>query len=279
MGAENSASTNFQEARENAHQAYLPYEIPYDTQLAFNDPLSSNITPDTPPFWLLVAAVKAFVAASGGFLPLVGVLPDISTSAHNYVTIQRLFRAKAAADVESVKVHLRGLLKGINRPENDFKDDEIAMFCKHATCLRIIRFKSVADEYDSKKVNLGDLGVALMCQDTKAFWYLALRAAGRFQAANGRLPGDLNGDAQHDFKDLKKYADELVQELELEDGCPENYLKEMCRFGGSQIHTIGTYLGGVAAQECIKFITKQWEPFNNTFVYDGITGASGAWEL
>jgi len=59
----------------------------------------------------------------------------------------------------------------------------------------------------------------------------------------------------------------------------DKYLKEMCRFGASQIHTICTYLGGVAAQEVIKLITKQWEPVNNTFIYDGITGASGAFDI
>jgi len=270
---------NFGEARENAHFAYVPYEIPSDTQTAFNDPLATNINPDTPPFWLLVAAVKAFAAHNKGYLPLVGNLPDITSSALNYVTIQKLFRAKAEADVHEVRKHLNVLLKSINKPEDDFTHEEVANFCRHASCLRVVRFKSAADEFDNAKFALDDLGVAVMCQETRAFWYLALRAAGRFQGSVGRLPGDRNDDAQHDFDSLKRYADELIKELGLEDGIPDNYLKEMCRFGGSQIHTICTYIGGVAAQEIIKFITKQWEPFNNTFVYDGITGASGAWQL
>ncbi len=59
---------NFQEARDNAHYAYVPYELPYDTKVALEDPRISNLTAETPRFWVLVAALKAFVAASGGFL-------------------------------------------------------------------------------------------------------------------------------------------------------------------------------------------------------------------
>jgi len=68
--------------------------------------------------------------------------------------------------------------------------------------------------------------------------------------------------------------------LDTEEGVlTEAYLKETCRFGGSQIHTTCAYVGGVASQEIIKFLTKQWVPVNNTFIWDAISGNGGAFLL
>jgi len=282
VAQEHSMAGNFQEARDNAHNAYLTYEIPSDTQLCLDDPRTSNLTPETPRFWVLITALKAFVAASGGYLPLNGQLPDITTKASTYVAIQKLFRAKALADIEAFKGFLHAILKTINKPDTDFPDDYVAAFCRFAGTLRVLNYNPIANDFDTKKMKLDDLGATLWSDGApRAHWYLAFRAAGRFQEQHGRLPGDRNDDGQGDYDALKKEADALVAELEFDpdSAIPVNYLKEICRFGGSQIHSICSYMGGVAAQEAIKFITHQWEPFVNTFVYDGITGSSGAFEI
>ena len=44
--------------------------------------------------------------------------------------------------------------------------------------------------------------------------------------------------------------------------------KPRCRFGGSELHTVSAFMGGVAAQEVIKVITGQFVPINNTFIYN-----------
>lgn len=44
------------------------------------------------------------------------------------------------------------------------------------------------------------------------------------------------------------------------------------RYGGAELHTIGAFVGGVAAQEVIKIVTHQYVPFSNTYIYNGITG-------
>ena len=44
----------------------------------------------------------------------------------------------------------------------------------------------------------------------------------------------------------------------------------MCRFGGSELHTIAAFMGGVVAQEVIKLITTQYTPVSNTYIYNGI---------
>jgi amyloid beta precursor protein binding protein 1 len=47
---------------------------------------------------------------------------------------------------------------------------------------------------------------------------------------------------------------------------------EMVRFSDSQLHTVSAFLGGVASQEAIKILIKQYTIFNETFIYDGIHG-------
>lgn len=51
------------------------------------------------------------------------------------------------------------------------------------------------------------------------------------------------------------------------------------RFGGSQLHTLGALLGGVASQEAIKLLTHQFKPINHTYVYNGITSEGEVYEF
>jgi len=56
-------------------------------------------------------------------------------------------------------------------------------------------------------------------------------------------------------------------------------VEEICRYGGSEIHAIASFIGGVAAQEAIKLITHQYVPLNNTYVFDGNTGQGSVFAL
>lgn len=46
----------------------------------------------------------------------------------------------------------------------------------------------------------------------------------------------------------------------------------MIRVGDSKLHTVSAFLGGVASQEAIKMLIKQYTPLNHTMIYDGIYG-------
>lgn len=59
----------------------------------------------------------------------------------------------------------------------------------------------------------------------------------------------------------------------------EKYIREILRFGTSKLHNISAYLGGAAAQECIKLLISQYLPINHTFVYDGIHGRGQCFNL
>jgi amyloid beta precursor protein binding protein 1 len=36
------------------------------------------------------------------------------------------------------------------------------------------------------------------------------------------------------------------------------------------MHNIASFMGGVASQECLKVITSQYLPLNNTLIFDGL---------
>lgn len=59
----------------------------------------------------------------------------------------------------------------------------------------------------------------------------------------------------------------------------DKFLKEMVRYSDSKMHTVAAFLGGVASQEGIKMLIKQYTPFNHTFVYDGIHGRAQVFDI
>lgn len=54
----------------------------------------------------------------------------------------------------------------------------------------------------------------------------------------------------------------------------DDYIQEICRCGGAEIHSIASYMGGVAAQEIIKVLTGQYVPINNCYVYNALKSTS-----
>ena len=56
-------------------------------------------------------------------------------------------------------------------------------------------------------------------------------------------------------------------------------LSTRCRYGASELHSIASYMGGVAAQEVIKVLTGQFVPINNTLIYNGFMQTSTTVQL
>jgi len=50
----------------------------------------------------------------------------------------------------------------------------------------------------------------------------------------------------------------------------DKYVNEMIRFGDSKLHNVSALLGGIASQEAIKVLIRQYTPMNHTLIYDGI---------
>lgn len=50
--------------------------------------------------------------------------------------------------------------------------------------------------------------------------------------------------------------------------------EEVARARGGELHNISALMGGLASQEVIKIITKQYIPIDNTCVFDGIKSST-----
>jgi hypothetical protein len=66
-------------------------------------------------------------------------------------------------------------------------------------------------------------------------------------------------------------AEKLNKELFSSENVTKDHAVEIVRYAGVEVHNISAIIGGVAAQEVVKLITRQYVPFNNTYFYNGIT--------
>ena len=79
---------------------------------------------------------------------------------------------------------------------------------------------------------------------------------------------------------LKQCVTEVTKELNLS-STPmlEDLVSEFCRWGGAEMHTFSSVMGGIASQEATKAVTNQYIPLNNTFIFNGASGTTSALEL
>lgn len=101
---------------------------------------------------------------------------------------------------------------------------------------------------------------------------------------------------EEDISRLKTIAVSVLNDSGLHGSTlAEDLINEMCRFGGSEIHPVAAFIGGVASQEAIKawipflfsrflvtktlffgsllllqLITNQFVPLNGTLVFNGV---------
>lgn len=266
-------------------------------QKVFSDQECNNLNGESKPFWILARAVKEFVEKEGeGALPLRGTIPDMFADSEKYVQLQNVYRSQASDDAAVVtdKVHqiLQQLAKeGSHSPrqitvvEQEYPQDCISeayvrLFCKNAAFLRAIHFRSLSAEYTPQTAKVNELGMGIEDTDNcDTVFYVLLRAVDRFYSEYNRYPGYYDDQVETDVSNLKTCVSRLLQEWGLGPNIKDDYVHEMCRYGASELHSVASFMGGVAAQECIKIITGQFVPLNNTYVYNAMKQTSTSIQL
>ncbi|KAL2920288.1 hypothetical protein HK105_200361 [Polyrhizophydium stewartii] len=265
---------NIVEAVANAYRAYTPTKIPADVAAILADPAADSLSPETPDFWLLVAALKRFVAHEGnGLLPVAGSLPDMKSDTDSFVKLQQIYRAKAREDTALVRAHLDHILVAVGRSTDSISDELVDRFCKNSSALAVIRYRSLEDEYTANR------GAQYAGDDHSNFYWM-LRAADRFRTLHGRLPGT---DAALLVEDADKVA-AVVADLRSENGLPstvvpDSHITELVRAGGCELHNIAAIMGGIVSQEVIKLLTHQYVPANHTVVFNGVPSSSSVYQF
>jgi len=265
---------NYEQAAASAFKAWTPFSVPGNVQEVLGHPKARNPPADASDFWLVVAAIARFVDKHQ-VLPLMGSIPDMQSDSNTYISLLSLYQAKAIADAAEVASILHEMF-----PTRKISDEYVRHVCRNALTLTAIFTGSLAEEYNPATAHANELGEALSDSSDNLHWYVALRAVDRFYAQHGRLPGWSNEQVLPDVPLLKEQVGGLLKEWSLDTSLVSNdIVHEMCRFGGSELHNIAAFMGGICSLEAIKVITTQWVPIDNTTIYNGINGTTSSIKL
>jgi len=281
---------NFDEAIEKVNTALMPPSLPKEVRQILYDPKTTlnnglkNLGKDSS-FWILARAVREFVEKEGGgLLPLRGTLPDMTADSKRFINLQQIYKQEAANHMRNVTNHMHAILQQEDG-EVKVREEDVRMFCRNAAFLRVLRYQSLSNEYSPEGVCAdGDSSSSLVTQleidpDSDAVFYPVLRAVAKFHSELNRFPGDLENH-ENDIPILKNHLLTVMAGLGLSDASvKEDLVHEVCRYGGAELHSVAAYMGGVAAQEVIKLITRQFMPVNNTYIYNAMKQTSVTLEL
>ncbi|KAI8645748.1 NEDD8-activating enzyme E1 regulatory subunit-like protein [Parasitella parasitica] len=267
---------NFEEAIANVWRLSPSNPISSEVRQIFEDPSCQSAHGNSPYFWILTRAVREFVEnEGGGQLPLSGKLPDLKSDTCNYINLQNVYREKALSDLNAIKKRVKALTEG---SDTQIPEETVELFCKNAAHIRVIQYKPMTENHiqPDKLVNL--------IKNEENFCYcFVYKAADKFQSEYGRPPA-----SDADFDKLKHQVQSLMVSMGITPTDAEDLLSidtldkvitNYLRFGDLETANMAALVGGLAAQEAIKLITRQYIPLNNTCVFNGITSTSSVFEL
>ncbi|XP_052010067.1 NEDD8-activating enzyme E1 regulatory subunit isoform X2 [Xyrauchen texanus] len=271
---------NFEEAIKNVNTALNPTKVSSAVEDIFNAEQCENITSQSPSFWVMARGVRDFVRNEGnGNLPVRGTIPDMIADSDKFISLQNIYREKAMTDAAKVSKHVESFLQSVGKPPESISEQEIKLFCKNAAFLRVVRCRSLAEEYSVDTFTKDEITSCMDSPDSEMVLYLMLRSVDRFYQQHSRYPGVYNYQVEEDINKLKQCVNSLLQEYSLSVNVKDDYIYEFCRYGAAEPHTIAAFMGGSAAQEAIKIITHQFVPFNNTFIYNAMSQTSATFQL
>uniref|UniRef100_A0A8C8HUM5 NEDD8-activating enzyme E1 regulatory subunit n=1 Tax=Oncorhynchus tshawytscha TaxID=74940 RepID=A0A8C8HUM5_ONCTS len=224
---------NFEEAIKNVNTALNPTKISSGVDDLFNGEQCNAITSQTPAFWVMTRAVREFVQNDGGGnLPVRGSIPDMIADSEKFINLQNVYREKAMQDASVVSKHVESLLQSVGK------------VCKNAAFLRVVRCRSLAEEYSVETVNKDAITCSMDGADGEMVLYLMLRSVDRFYQQHSRYPGVYNYQVEEDISKLKLCVNSLLQEYGLNVSVKDDYIHEFCRYGAAEPHTVASFLGG-----------------------------------
>ncbi|KAF9420694.1 NEDD8-activating enzyme E1 regulatory subunit [Podila epigama] len=280
-GMRSADDENFDEAINSVLRSCQATVVPSSIKELLQDHKCDELTAETSHFWIIARAVREFVEdveQSGGFLPLSGTIPDMKAQTDSYVTLQNIYKTKAKKDVQCVLGRVQSLLEKLGLATDTIKLQEVEGFCKFSAFLKVIRYRSIAEEYQSPKTKQ----IASWLSDTESVFplYVLLRASDSFYDDHGRYPGE-GKDWREDVDQLHANVNTLLQSwgIDQEDAVSKDLTHEVCRYGVGSIHNIASFMGGVVSQEIIKLITHQYIPMDNTFIFDGARSVSAVFAV
>jgi len=242
---------------------YLPDPVPELLQEA-------ETTQSTEIFWSYLKSLSRFIKEKGRS-PCSGNIPDFHSDTKSYVAIKNAYNAMAAEDAQIMLQYLKETVgKDVQIDEHDF-----FTFCKNWHTLACHHYRTLEEEFASVStdwINEGESGFG---------WYFVIRAADTFQQTHGKPPGP--ADVQELTALVTALTKDIANPCAEEEGATftveSRFIEEMCRAEGAEIVTISSIMGGIASQEIIKMLTRQFTPVNNTLIFEGARAIGFAGEF
>jgi len=274
----NNDEENFDEAEKSIFKACKPTTIPSELKQMFTDEKSTNINENSTNFWIIINAFADF-AERQGCLPHSGIIPDMKSDTEKYVELQNVYRKKFQEDFYEIRNKINSTLERINRPVNSVSDEQITTMIKNASCLRIIRYRTLEDEFINEP-NIPLIEQSLKEEQNNMIYYILFRAVDKFYETHYRYPGVDNDVLEKDIELLKKSVESIINGYKIDYSLiPNECIQEIVRAGMSEIHTISSMVGALVSQEVLKLVTCQYTPMNNTCIVNGIATTTTTYEM
>lgn len=246
---------NFDEAVAAVLTSIKAPEIGSGCKALFKMPSCSNLNSESSNFWITANAILQFYAQHG-VLPLPGGLPDMKATSSGYIKLQKIYKAKARADIAEITDQVRSTQKEIGH-EAKITDEEIELFCKNATYVRVLTNDTAQSIAELRLLNgdtktLAKIPDMLTGYDTISEVFLAMNV--------DQIPVE----KMTEFGALEDMEGNVLQEK------IQKAVEEARRSVGSEMHNTSSVLGGIVAQEAIKLLTRQYVPVNGVAIWDGI---------
>ena len=265
---------NFAEAVAAVNSSLHPTVVPDEITAIFEDEQCRNLTAKSNDFWVITRAIKEFVADTG-YLPVRGSIPDMFSDSERYIRLHQVYNDKAAEDSRAVFKRVQDLLESVGRPNDQISEAHVKKFCKEAFHLRLVRGDdSLCDEMNGRSANKAEVINTFEREpESPLMFYYILKGSDRFFTEFNTLPGASSDDqVEPDITKLKKCTADVLAEHGLPASIvKDEFVHEVSRCGGTELHAMASILGGIAAQEAIKLITKQYVVANNLFIYSAMT--------
>lgn len=281
------AGENFEEGIKAVNKSLNLPEISNGLRAIFEAEECNSPTAETPNFWIIANGIRDFHSRHGE-LPLPGALPDMKAQSADYIQLQNIYKAKARKDLAEVTDKVRATEAELMR-DKSIDEREIEAFCKGAAAVKLIQGRPIKVAQAPTKLDWADTAKAL-CRElndeaSPFFLYIGFLAYDYTRSERR----DAKGEHCSSSEPMVSYCNDTIQRLQSQAGLEvdfesamstvEKVVAELDRAGGGELHNISALTGGIIAQEVIKVITKQYIPFDNTCVFDGIASKAGVFRV
>ena len=159
--------------------------------------------------------------------------------------------------------------------QESISESTVKKFCKESANLKVHRDTgSIADEMRGITGSQELVTTLEHTPDSEIAYYLILRGVERFYSDFNILPGSDDDQVEPDIGRLKSCVSKVLADAYSGVGSSmikDDFVYEVCRLGAAEPHALASFMGGCAAHEAVKLLTRQYEPIQNFFLFNAMT--------